>query len=715
MKTSSILTYLYDLSKNSGLLTERARVELPLNNATFKIRDEMNHFDPKDPNAKEKADYILSLIHTLISRESAKYAGNTWNGQNITKAFIKEGLRKGNPEIVEGNPETYVDTLWYKAEVDPKSRVGKINITGSYLDKNGKIDPAHSDIIYRINEKYGLTLDPNEKIIVKDEAKKQTKTNQTAISNNVQQYLIWRDKYFLPWFALHSDTGSVLLHDYNLMVKGELNDETSRASKSRQDVSSKVPEQIPEEPYDKTTIDSVIKLSLYSPGKCIITLRNIMNDTTQKQFSNQQIYNTIKALKSKMSEEYQEVLDNMQNEYKQNNPDLKEEVEKNKSSWLMHNGDYSIFDKLNGLFRLQRESKETNMTNNKIKLLKEENTFSSINTNEHDFDPSVVSSDVFNDENTPSISEEDEIKKNKLTKEVLDKINSSLKLNKEVQDILDEIREINNNNDYNNWIVNEEGNTATLASKNAKIFKQNLNLCLSHDNKIEVFKSVSELHNWLKEHNYPMPKNIQLHESVDLTESLSDQFSGLRDYLDSFEKTESSLDEDFCCGNMGDTTSASLGTSLAYLYKNKKKESLEKGAFVDKLKQLKEDDTDIASNFDSAIQNDAGFGNDSSSDTTNTSNDSLSSATNTQDDTVDLGQDGQGDAAPSGFDDININTGGYGPDEGNLEQEDDFSPIPEDEYQIVDILADSVDNIRVKVKNLTSGECEYKDLSEIDI
>ena len=41
--------------------------------------------------------------------------------------------------------------------------------------------------------------------------------------------------------------------------------------------------------------------------------------------------------------------------------------------------------------------------------------------------------------------------------------------------------------------------------------------------------------------------------------------------------------------------------------------------------------------------------------------------------------------------------------------------MPQEEYQIVDVLTDSSDNIRVKVKNLTSGKCEYKDLSEIDI
>ena len=41
--------------------------------------------------------------------------------------------------------------------------------------------------------------------------------------------------------------------------------------------------------------------------------------------------------------------------------------------------------------------------------------------------------------------------------------------------------------------------------------------------------------------------------------------------------------------------------------------------------------------------------------------------------------------------------------------------IPQEEYQIIDVLSDSENNIKVKVKNLDSGEIEYKDLSEIDI
>ena len=35
---------------------------------------------------------------------------------------------------------------------------------------------------------------------------------------------------------------------------------------------------------------------------------------------------------------------------------------------------------------------------------------------------------------------------------------------------------------------------------------------------IEIFENVDELHNWLKENNYPLPKNIEIHESTELKE-----------------------------------------------------------------------------------------------------------------------------------------------------------------------------------------------------
>jgi len=65
------------------------------------------------------------------------------------------------------------------------------------------------------------------------------------------------------------------------------------------------------------------------------------------------------------------------------------------------------------------------------------------------------------------------------------------------------------------WEVNEEGNDVFLQSKDAHIFQQNGNILLSHDGIVEIFKTVPELHAWLKEHNYPLPPAVEIHESTD--------------------------------------------------------------------------------------------------------------------------------------------------------------------------------------------------------
>lgn len=713
-----ITSILSEISKEAETLTERFRKETPKNTTIRNNRMDVETYNSrdKDVNDEKERKRLSDRIEKEILTNMLSQAGYTWKGisPNYKTKFLNS---PENVDIVQDDVNSYRDPLWFKLTRIPRS---KGFVMEKYVDENGKILPGYENIVDRVNTKYGLTIDPSESI---------TKANRG--DHNYEEFKKWAMNYFIPWYKENSIQGKAKRQEldgkfkYDYSKIKDLGQAQEEPEKGIQDdnldsISNEVSKT--EEPlFDKSTIDSVVKLSLYSMGKSISALKNIINGKTQEQFSNQQIYNTIKALKSKLSKEdiYYKDLDDMQNNYKQNNPDLKEESVEENNSWLSHNGDYLILDKLNNLFRLHKESKEKDMTNDKFKLLKEDNLYTSINTNENEFDPSKVTSDVFNDEEETGVSEEDKLKKNRLTREVLDKINDTLKLNKEVQNILDEIREINNSNDYNVWVVNEEGNTATLASKNAKIFKQNLNLCLSHDNDIEVFKSVKELHHWLREHNYPMPRNIQLHESVSLEENNSYNFSGLFNYLKTMQrkKDDPKLNEDFCCGNMGDTTSASLGTALQYLYKNKgKKESLQKGEFVNKLKQLKEDDTDVTSSFDSAIQGNAGFGADSTStgDDLNTSTDTMSQDMSTQGDAVDLGQgDSTGDAG--GFGDLNINTGGYGPDEGTPEDDSMAMSIPQEEFQIVDVLTDSVDNIRVKVKNLNSGEIEYKDLSEIDI
>ena len=697
---NSILSHLFQL------LTERRALDSTLNDTRLRRRGDLEHYiknlikDRDSSEAKEVEQRIRSNQQAQDLTNSLSQAGYTWKGvsPNYKVKFLNG---PENTNITQDDVNSYRDPLWFKLTPIPHSK--KFNMT-RYVDENGMILPGYENIIDRVNAKYGLNIDPSQSI-----------TKIKKGDHNYDEFRKWATNYFIPWYKENGKQGISNSRRIDQAFSGQSPKEDEKPIKNTIEPNN-VP--APQEEYDRSVIEPIVTLFKNKPWVASGELNIIANGKSDKHYSTQQIYNTmIELFKKAKDPDTKDRMYDMVTEYKQAHPELKgkfESVEEGKdNSWLTRNGDYHIFDKLNNIFRLQKESKENNMTDDKVKVLQEGNTFTSINTNENEFDPSKVTSDVFNDENESALSEEEELKKNRLTKQVLDKINDSLKLNKEVQDILDEIREINNSNDYNNWVVNEEGNTATLASKNAKIFKQNLNLCLSHDNKIEVFKSVCELHQWLRDHNYPMPKDIQLHESVNLKEGLGNQFAGLRNWLDDI-KNNSELDEDFCCGNMGDTTSASLGTALQYLAKNKK-ESLEKGAFIDKLKQLKEDDTDVASSFDSSIQNNAGFGADSGDTTSDTtSNDSLSSATSTQDDAVDLGQDGQDDA-PSGFDDININNSGYGPDEGNSEEDDNFSPIPEDEYQIIDVLADSADNIRVKVKNLTSGEYEYRDLSEIDI
>ena len=130
---------------------------------------------------------------------------------------------------------------------------------------------------------------------------------------------------------------------------------------------------------------------------------------------------------------------------------------------------------------------------------------------------SIVQSnkDLENQEQTDiSVEKENIAKKEELTKAAIEKIKDTLSISDELQSILNKIKKLNDETGINEWKINEDDNTATLAGKNARIFKQNENLCLSYNNKIHIFKSVSELHDWLKENNLPLPKNISLHESL---------------------------------------------------------------------------------------------------------------------------------------------------------------------------------------------------------
>ena len=148
----------------------------------------------------------------------------------------------------------------------------------------------------------------------------------------------------------------------------------------------------------------------------------------------------------------------------------------------------------------------------KVILKEEDEKFVSVAQQDDAFDASKMNANLYDD--PKNLDPDKETEKNKLTSQVIEKIKQNLKVSDELQSILNRIDKLNKEIDSNDWQINEEDNTAILRNKNARIFKQNENLCLSHNGIVEIFKSVPELHEWLKKNNYPLPKNIKLHESV---------------------------------------------------------------------------------------------------------------------------------------------------------------------------------------------------------
>lgn len=148
----------------------------------------------------------------------------------------------------------------------------------------------------------------------------------------------------------------------------------------------------------------------------------------------------------------------------------------------------------------------------KVILKEEDEKFVSVAQQDDAFDASKMNANLY--DNPKNLDPDKETEKNKLTSQAIEKIKQNLKVSDELQSILNRIDKLNKEIDSNDWQINEEDNTAILRNKNARIFKQNENLCLSHNGIIEIFKSVPELHEWLKKNNYPLPKNIKLHESV---------------------------------------------------------------------------------------------------------------------------------------------------------------------------------------------------------
>lgn len=166
-------------------------------------------------------------------------------------------------------------------------------------------------------------------------------------------------------------------------------------------------------------------------------------------------------------------------------------------------------------------------------IVEADGKFTSIVKTDDTFDPSSLNNNVDSEEenDTPETKET----KQQLLNKATDSLKQTLKNSKELEDILKKIKDLAKEDGYSEWIVNKQGNTASLKSKNAYIFKQNDNLCLSHNGKVELFKSVAELRKWLEENNYPLPKSdVVIHEST-LTEDDKNINPALTAFLNRFK------------------------------------------------------------------------------------------------------------------------------------------------------------------------------------
>lgn len=163
-------------------------------------------------------------------------------------------------------------------------------------------------------------------------------------------------------------------------------------------------------------------------------------------------------------------------------------------------------------------------------IVEADGKFTSILNTKDEFNPNDISS-VFETEEVES--EEQKETKEQLLNKAKDALKQTLTNSKELNNILQKIQDLSKETGFNTWELNKEKNTASLKSKNAMIFKQNNNLCLSHNGKIELFRSVPELHKWLKEKGYPLPGNdIVIHESVEVKEDGRNWFDLLNSYND---------------------------------------------------------------------------------------------------------------------------------------------------------------------------------------
>lgn len=163
-------------------------------------------------------------------------------------------------------------------------------------------------------------------------------------------------------------------------------------------------------------------------------------------------------------------------------------------------------------------------------IVEADGKFTSIVNTKEEFNPNDLGSSFETEEIE---TEEQKETKEQLLNKAKDALKQTLTNSKELNDILQKIQDLSKETSYNTWELNKEQNTASLKSKNAMIFKQNNNLCLAHNGKIELFKSVDELRNWLKEKGYPLPgNNIIIHEAVEVKEDGRNWLNLLNDYND---------------------------------------------------------------------------------------------------------------------------------------------------------------------------------------
>ena len=111
-------------------------------------------------------------------------------------------------------------------------------------------------------------------------------------------------------------------------------------------------------------------------------------------------------------------------------------------------------------------------------IVEADGKFTSILNTKDEFNPNDISS-VFETEEVEN--EEQKETKEQLLNKAKDALKQTLTNSKELNSILQKIQDLSKETGFNTWELNKEKNTASLKSKNATIFKQNNNLCLSHN------------------------------------------------------------------------------------------------------------------------------------------------------------------------------------------------------------------------------------------